>query len=288
MFKRRLLIAGAAGQLGTGIREIFSDSDYELIPLSRSELDITNRDQIRMIFKKYRPTIIVNCAAYNKVEDAEEAAAEAFLQNALGPYWLAKESKFIGAILAHVSTDYVFDGEVGVYAETETPNPLNVYGVSKSAGEQLVMMVNPNNYIIRTSWLFGESAGDKSRNFVKTMLSCAKKDIFIRVVNDQCGCPTYAPDLARKMRELLEKGVGGGIYHVTNSGHCTYYDFAKKIFELAGINIMVNPISTKDSNTKIRRPKSTILENKKLKDLNIPVLRHWSEALSEHLKRINN
>ena len=288
MSRKKLLITGADGQLGTGIQKIFLGSDYELIPLGRPELDIANRDQIRMILKNYRPAIVINCAAYNRVEDAEEEVSTAFLQNAFGPYWLAKESKSIGAVLMHVSTDYVFDGKKEMYVEADLPHPLNVYGASKLSGEQLVLMVNPNNYVIRTSWLFGSSVENKSRNFVTAMLSRVKENFEIRVVNDQQGCPTYAPDLAIQIRALLEKNAPAGIYHITNGGSCAWYDFAQKIFELAGIDVKVEPISTADSGTKILRPKSSILENKKLKDLNIPILRHWSEALSEYLNRINN
>jgi dTDP-4-dehydrorhamnose reductase len=288
MTKEKLLITGADGQLGSGIQEIFSNSDYDLIPLDKLGLDITSQDQIQAVLKKHRPSIIINCAAYNKVEDAEEEIAEAFLQNAFGPYWLSKESKSIGAIFVHISTDYVFDGVVGKYTETDPPNPLNVYGESKLAGERLVLMVNPNSYIIRTSWLFGPSLKDKSRNFVMTMLSRAKENFEIRVVNDQQGSPTYAPDLAIKIRELLEKNAPVGIYHITNSGSCAWYDFAKKIFELAHSDVKVSSITTRESGTKIQRPKSSILENKKLKDLNILILRHWSDALSEYINRIIN
>lgn len=287
MSQEKLLITGADGQLGSGIQGIFSNSDYKLIPLDRSELDITNQNQIQVVLKKYRPRIIINCAAYNKVEDSEEKITEAFLQNAFGPYWLAKESKSIGAILVHISTDYVFDGVVEKYTETDHPNPLNVYGASKLAGEQLVLMANPNSYIIRTSWLFGPSLKNKSRNFVMTMLSRAKENSEIRVVNDQQGSPTYAPDLAIKIRELLEKNAPVGIYHVTNGGSCTWYGFAKKIFELVHSDVKVLPIVTEESGTKIKRPKSSILENKRLENLNISILRPWFEALSEYTKIIN-
>jgi len=288
MLKNKLLITGANGQLGTGMQKAFLDSNYEVIPLGKTDLDITNRGQIKQVLANRQPQIIINCAAYNKVEMAEEDAAEAFTQNTLGPYWLAKEARSVGAILVHVSTDYVFDGEKEKYKEVDCPNPLNVYGESKLAGERLTLMVNPNNYVIRTSWLFGPSMDDKSQNFVMTLLSRAKENFEIRVVNDQRGCPTYAPDLAMKIRELLEKGASGGIYHITSSSPCAWYDFAKKILELAGVSVKVTPITTEESGTKVRRPRSSVLENKKLEDLNIPVLRHWSEALTDYLKIINN
>lgn len=287
MSKKRLLITGAAGQLGTALRKAYLNSDYEVIPLGKKDLDITDREQIIKVFANHRPQIVINCAAYNNVEGAEEEAVEVFKQNAIGPYLLAQEAKIAGAILIHISTDYVFDGEKEKYTESDCPRPLNVYGASKLAGENLVLIASPNNYIIRTSWLFGPSFENKSRNFVMAMLSRAKENSEIRVVNDQFGCPTYAFDLGVKIRELLEKSAPAGIYHLVNSGYCSRYDFAKKIFQLTGREVAVTPITTGESGTKVRRPGSSILVSKKLQEINIPILRAWTEALADYLKIIN-
>lgn len=285
MSTNKILVTGANGQLGSAVQEVFASADCELIPLGRADLDITDHEQVKKVFTSQRPEIIINCAAYNNVEEAEENPSDAFAQNAIGPYWLAKEAKSIGAILVHVSTDYVFDGEKKEYIETDCPNPLSVYGLSKLAGERLVLMVNQDNFVIRTSWLFGSSKESKGRNFVKTMLTLAKADSMIRVVSDQFGCPTYALDLARKMRELLDIGARGGIYHIANGGSCSRYEFAEKIFELAGVDAKIISITTGESGTKARRPASSALKNKRLADLNLMPMRHWSEALSDYLKK---
>ena len=286
MSKDVLLIIGADGQLGTAVQDVFFDSEYQLVPLEQSECDVTNPAQIEEVLDRYHPRIVINCSAYNNVEAASEEVEKAFSVNALGPYWLAKKAKKLGSVLVHVSTDYVFDGKIGTYTEVDQPHPLNVYGLSKLTGESLVLMADPAHCVIRTSWLFGSSIGG-SRNFVTTMLSCAKERREVRVVNDQIGCPTYAPDLARVIRELLFHGVSGGVYHVTNAGFCTRFDFAKKLFELAGVDVILTPIRTEESETRIQRPTSTILESVRLKGTGVSIPRHWSDALGEYIKKMN-
>lgn len=271
-----IVVTGASGQLGTAIRRVFANE--HIIATDRAELDITDREAVLRFVERERPDIIINCAAYNNVEKAGEEIGAAFAVNAHGPFFLAEAAKAIDAVLVHVSTDYVFDGQKGEYTEEDTPNPVNVYGVSKLAGEMLVRAVWEKSIIVRTSWLFGPSTGG-SRNFVTTMLTAAKNNAEIRVVSDQVGCPTYAPDLADAIKGLCERQASAGIYHVINAGACSRYEFAKEIFATAGLSASVVPIATAESGTSVRRPPSSVLRNTKL-----PMLRPWQNALQEYVQ----
>ncbi|MDP2684202.1 MAG: dTDP-4-dehydrorhamnose reductase [bacterium] len=281
-----VLITGGGGQLGNAIRQVFFDFGKDLVFFDKSGLDITNKEEVFKIFDKYKPNIIINCAAYNNVEQAEESIVEAYETNAFGPYLLAKTANEFGAIIVHISTDYVFGGDKDSFAESDCPSPVNVYGASKLAGEQLVRLANENSFIIRTSWLFGKNKNGSEKNFVKTMLEKIKDNKQIKVVEDQIGSPTYASDLAKKIYELLVSGAKPGIYHITNSGHCSWYEFAKKIFATSGIEVEVVPIKTSESGTKIRRPKNSVLENKRLLEIDLPILRDWESALGDYLQEI--
>ncbi|MEK7131171.1 MAG: dTDP-4-dehydrorhamnose reductase, partial [Patescibacteria group bacterium] len=270
-----ILVTGAGGQLGNAVKQIFSGLGEDLVFFDKNDLDITSQEAIFEAFAKYKPNIVINCAAYNKVEQAEENIKEAYENNAFGPYWLAKAADNFGAKIVHISTDYVFAGDKNSYAEADCPGPVNVYGASKLAGEQLVQLANKKSFIIRTSWLFGKNKDGSEKNFVKTMILKAKETKKVQVVEDQVGSPTYANDLAKKLQELLASDAEPGIYHITNSGHCSWYEFAKKIFEFSGVEASVIPIKTNASGTKIIRPGNSALKNSRLKEVKIPVLRNW-------------
>ncbi len=278
----KLLITGAKGQLGTAVEELFC-ADNEVIALDKDGLDVTNRAEVFRVLEIEKPNVIINCAAYNAVEKAGEEIELAYQLNALAPYYLAEASSWVGARLVHVSTDYVFGDQKTRYAETDAPTPLNVYGASKLAGEQLVLLSDPRHIVVRTSWLFGKSRDIGSHNFVTTMLSKGRSQTEVRVVADQMGVPTYAPDLASKIKELLEKNVLGGIYHVTNSGSCSRFEFVQEIYRVSGLSTVVSPISTTESGSRIRRPVSTILENKRILAMGIAPLCSWQDALAEYL-----
>lgn len=281
-----ILLTGANGQLGTAVKRVFLAAGQNLLSFDRDSLDITDKKAISLVFKEYRPEIVINCAAYNQVEQAEENIKEAYANNAFGPYWLARAAADFDAKMIHVSTDYVFAGGKIGFVETDSPRPLNVYGASKLAGEQLVQIANQNSFIIRTSWLFGKNKDGNEKNFVQTMLAKAKEEKQIRVVSDQIGSPTYAGDLAQKIYELLMSDAKPGVYHITNQGHCSWYELAKKIFELAQIEVTVLPIKTEQSGSKIIRPNNSVLENRKLSEINLPLLRAWQEGLEDYIKEV--
>jgi len=282
-----LLITGANGQLGFSITKLFLSFGYKVLPLGKSELDITDRAEVAKTIAAHAPQIIINCAAYNQVELAEENIKAAFAVNASGPFYLAKSADSIGARFVHISTDYVFDGELEFYSETDPARPINAYGASKFAGEQLVQAACPSSIIIRTSWLFGTSSDAGSHNFVKKMLQAAQNREEINMVDDQYGKPTYAGDLALKIKELLEeKNAPSGIYHITNASVCSRYEFAKEIFSLAGLSAKIMPQSTRKSGSKVLRPKFVALENKRLMELGLAPMRPWQEALADYLKEI--
>ncbi|KKR07384.1 MAG: dTDP-4-dehydrorhamnose reductase [Candidatus Peregrinibacteria bacterium GW2011_GWC2_39_14] len=282
----RILITGTHGQLGTALQKELTNQNYEVIALGKSDLDLTKIKQIKTVIEKFCPKVVINCAAYNYVEGAGEDIEKAYCLNTFAPYWLAVTTKKVGGKLIQLSSDYVFDGSKESFRENDTPCPLNIYGMSRLAGERLVHLVAPESIIIRTSRLFGFSDDPQSHNFVKGIIKRANQEGLVSVVTDQIGNPTYAPDLAVAICQLLEKRAVVGIYHITNSGACSWYEFTKKIFEIAHITAPIIPIVTDESGTKISRPSFSVLENFRLIELGITPLRHWSEALAEYLGKL--
>lgn len=279
----KILVTGAKGMLAQEIAKVFSDE--ELLLLSREELDVTDEGAVTKTIKKESPDVIINCAAYTNVEKAEEERIKTMKLNGEAVGNLARAASQADAIFVHFSTDYVFDGRKKEgYKEDDAPeNPVNFYGISKLEGERLILNVaqykarekSLKYYLIRTSWVFG--AGGK--NFVKTITSLSRRLPELRVVDDQIGKPTYAPDLAEAVKALIKKKYPFGIYHLINEGAVTRYDYARKIAELFGLRAAVKPQSTKDSGIKVRRPQYSILLNTKF-----PFLRPWQEALQEYLE----
>ena len=275
----KVLITGAKGMLGQDMVAEFQRRDYEVHAADHKALDITDIQAVRAAITALRPDIVVNCAAYTDVDRAESEPEIATRVNGLGPRNLALACEATGAVLLHISTDYVFDGEKeGPYEIWDTPNPINVYGKSKLWGENYVRSLMHRYFIVRTSWLFGKSG----RNFVTTMLELAKRREPIRVVNDQRGCPTYTVDLARACADLVESGCFG-IYHVTNQGATTLYEFAKEIFRISGVSVRVEPVRTVDFPRPARRPRNSALHSFPLGLDPVCVLKAWQEALREYL-----
>ncbi|MBB5324211.1 dTDP-4-dehydrorhamnose reductase [Anoxybacillus tepidamans] len=276
----KIVVTGANGQLGQELVRQLQQTNFELYSFTKSDLDITNESIVNEVITKIKPDIIINAAAYTKVDQAEIEEETAYLVNAFGQRSLAVAAEKVGAKICYISTDYVFDGNSAIpYREYDQTNPLGVYGKSKLVGEELTKSLCSRYFIVRTAWVYGEFG----QNFVKTMLRLAKEKEEIGVVNDQIGSPTYTVDLAHFIIELVQTEKFG-IYHATNSEACSWYEFAKAIFEESNIKVKVNPITTEQFPRPAARPKYSVLDNFAMKVNGFPMLRHWREALKEFLK----
>jgi dTDP-4-dehydrorhamnose reductase len=242
---------------------------------------------VKQAFSKYKPGIIINTAAYVRVDDCEDEKDKAFSVNALGARNVAVVAQELGARLVHLSTDYVFGGEAELrttpYTEFDTPVPLSIYGKSKLAGENLVRHFCLRHFIVRTSGLFGVAGSmGKGGNFIETMLRLSKERDELRVVNDQIFSPTYTMDLARKIVQLMITDYYG-IFHITNRGACSWYEFTTEILKLADITTPVVPITSDQYLQKARRPRYSVLDNSHLRLLGMDDMRPWQEALKDYL-----
>lgn len=280
---KKLLILGAKGTLGQALIEQFQNS-YEVISWDRENIDVSQYAETREKITALKPDVIINATAINAVDKIEEDVAMFELAkniNGIAVGELAKIAKELGSIFVHYSTDYVFDGEAGrAYVETDSPNPISKYAETKLLGETLTEQYGEKFYIIRLSRLFGKAGTSEmsKRSFVDTMLALATQKEHLDIVNDQTGSPTYAPDLADFTKRLIEENKAYGIYHGTNSGGCTWYEWAKKVFEIRNITIDVSPVSHTQFPRPAKAPKYSILENTKM-----PKQRSWEEALQEYL-----
>ena len=270
----KILILGHKGMLGHELVEEFKN-DHELVLWDREQIDISRKEETIKKVSDLCPDVVINAAAYTAVDEAENNKDLAYKVNSCAVGFLATACKEISALFVHFSTDYVFDGENhNGYKENHPYNPINMYGRSKALGEKMILDISPRYYMIRTSWLFGKNG----KNFVETMLRLAKENKDIKVVNDQFGSPTYAKDLASEVRKLVESQGPFGIYHITNSGSCSWYDFAVKIFELSDLNLKVKQVKSEEFPTPAKRPIYSMLINTKL-----PPIRKWEEALKNYL-----
>lgn len=277
----KILITGSNGMLAKAVIKKF-ETNNELILTDVNELDITNKDSVLNFILLHKPDIIINCAAYTAVDNAESNIELAEKINAEGPKNLAIASKQNDSILVHISTDYVFRGDLEVdkcYVETDDINPVTTYGITKMHGENAISVNCETYYIFRTAWLYGEG-----KNFVRTMIKLGKEKPFVNVVNDQFGSPTYTEDLADIIYQALNKKIEYGIYHATNQGFTTWYDFTKEIFYMAKIECQVNPVSSEEFITPAKRPKNSKLSKNKLlsQGIEIPL---YSDALKRFLEK---
>ncbi|HEY7268960.1 MAG TPA: dTDP-4-dehydrorhamnose reductase [Dehalococcoidia bacterium] len=287
----RIALIGSNGQLGTDIARLWPASNLsrrgdELISLTHADIDVTNPTMVRSVLDGIRPNLVINTAAFHRVDDCEVQPLEAFQVNGLGVKYLAEACRELGAVLMHFSTDYVFDGRrVSPYSEDDPPNPVSAYGTSKTAGEHILRYMLPDNHIlVRSSGLYGVAgASGKGGNFVETMLRLARQGQPIRVVDDQVCAPTYTQDIAETLFVALERHARGTL-HVTNAGQCSWYQFAEEIFNLTGARPDFGPTSSEAFGALARRPAYSVLANNKLRDLGIPQPRHWREALSHYLR----
>ena len=281
----KILITGANGLLGHELSSILKD--HTLILLSHSQLDISDPESVNKQIDSSSPDIIINSAAYTQVDACETNYDLAFKSNAIGPKNLAIKCKQLGIPLIHISTDYVFEGNEkknSPLVEDDKLGPKTVYGKTKLEGEKMVQENCEKYFILRTAWLYGEG-----KNFVKTMLSLSKKNNELKVVNDQIGSPTYAKDLAKAIKEIIEKKSDKyGIYHVTNKGEVSWYEFAKKIFEIKNIEIKVNPCTSEEFPRPAPRPHYSVLSNQKWIDAGFTPMRDYEEALNEYLDSLKD
>jgi len=274
----KVLVLGARGMLGQDLTKILAP-EYEVIPWDLAEMDITREKETAEKITKVRPRVIINCAAYTNVDQCETHREQAFLVNAEGTKHVALASNKVQARLVHLSTDYVFDGTASTpYRETDSPNPMSVYGQSKLQGEIYIGQIGGDHLIIRTAWLYGR----RGRNFVEAILAQAAEGKPIRVVNDQKGSPTFTGDLSQAIKRVLP-AKEQGIFHLTNSGSCTWFDFALRILEEGGFQgTEVRPISSEELGRPARRPAYSILDNSRYERVSGQKMRCWQEALKEY------
>ena len=305
---RTVVVIGSSGQLGSDLVRELGEPDrivreqdsrpgneqsspipasapqrFHAVPLSHRELEICDLAGTREILTRFRPDAVINTAAYHRVDDCEDHESKAFDTNAVAVLNLGRICNDLDALLVHVSTDYVFGGDgnrTSPYTEDAPPSPLNVYGASKLAGENLLRGECRRHLIVRTSGLYG-LAGE--RNFVAIMLGLAGKGRPIRVVDDQRLGPTFTAHLARKMVQLLAAGARGTV-HVTNRGECTWNEFARRLFELTGLTPDLTPVTSQEFGARATRPAYSVLANEALVRAGLDPMPHWSEGLADYLE----
>ncbi len=279
----RCVLIGAAGQLGVDLVRTF-DLAGEVIPLTRADLDVLDASRVSALLDELRPTHVVNASAYNRVDAAEADPAPAFAVNATAVEHLARACQRLGATLVHFSTDYVFDGRRRApYSERDLPNPINRYGESKALGERLAQAACERVLVVRVCGLFGVArATGNGTNFVETMLRMAEAGRPLRVVNDQVLTPSYTLEMARKVWRLLPKAAPG-IYHLTNAGQTSWYDFTREIFRLSGLQPDLVPVTAAEFGARAPRPAYSVLAHEALAALDEDDLRPWGDALAAYL-----
>lgn len=276
----KFLVTGVNGQLGYDVkRELLKRGYMDICSPTRDELDITNESDVSRVVLEYQPDVIVHCAAYTAVDKAEEEKELCYDVNVNGTSYLVKNASLVGAKFIYISTDYVFDGtKDGIYEVDDISNPINYYGETKWLGEQVVREY-PNHIITRISWVFGING----KNFIRTMLRLAETKKELGVVSDQVGSPTYTEDLAKLLVDMALSDKTG-TYHATNEGYCSWNEFAKYIFEVNDIEMVVNEVLTKDYKTVAKRPLNSKLNKSKLEDNGFERLPDWKDAVKRYSK----
>ncbi len=271
----KILVTGANGQLGRELAEILPELKHETTAVTRDELDITAPESLEKAIGDYAPELVINAAAYTNVDGCESETDLAYAVNALGPRNLVQSCERLGCELLHVSTNYVFDGEEErPYELFDPPRPISAYGRTKLAGEEYVKHLSNRWYIVRTAGVYG-----RGHNFVRTMLRVGKERDVLKVKDDEFVSPTYARDLAKGIAQIVEGG-NYGLYHLTNAGSCSWYEFTREIFRLAGIETELLPIPASEYPLPAARPTNGVLSS-----LGSLELRHWREALADYLEK---
>jgi len=283
----KVLVIGANGQLGNEIRVLAKDyPDFKFIYTDIDELDITDPYKVELFCVLNKPHVIINCAAYTAVDKAESDSSLAYLINATAVENLSRSASVIDALLIHISTDYVYDGKTWIpYIETDQTNPQSVYGTSKLAGEEAVLNYAEKGIILRTSWLYSAFGN----NFLKTMIKYGTERDELRVVFDQVGTPTYARDLAKAILDIIPLSTqqsGVNLFHYSNEGVTSWFDFAQTIIIFSGIKCQVKPILTKDYPVSAVRPCFSVLNKSKIKETFNLTIPYWSDSVKECIPRL--
>jgi len=280
------LITGASGQLGLALQEELIKKGIEFVAAKSSEVDITKPLIVNQVVDLIKPSVIINAAAWTDVDGAESNKSAAYSVNSFGPQNLAIAASNVGAQLVQISTDYVFSGEATKpWNENAVHRPKSVYGSTKSGGESFVLTTLPStSYVVRTAWLYSADG----KNFAKTMINLAINSVSeVKVVNDQLGQPTFAGDLAKQIVDLVLSGAPAGIYHGTNSGQATWFEFAQEIFKLAGTDVSrVKPVSTSEFPRPAKRPAYSVLGHEAWANTTVPTMRDWRIALADAMPAI--
>jgi dTDP-4-dehydrorhamnose reductase len=281
----RIALIGAKGQLGSDLVKVLQPS-HDLIPLTRADVEVTSPESVEAMLRTHQPELVMNMAAFHKVDVCEEEVEQTFAVNTYGARILALACRAHNAVLLHMSTDYVFGGDKTrstPYVETDAPAPINAYGISKLAGEFFVRYLMDHYYILRVCGLYGVagSAG-KGGNFVELMLRLAHEGKPIKVVDDQRLTPTYTVDVAHQIASLIETGHYG-LYHTTSQGDCTWYEFAAEIFRQSGLTTHLGRAKTGDFGEKATRPAYSVLDNRALQAIGLDQMRPWQDALAAYL-----
>jgi dTDP-4-dehydrorhamnose reductase len=270
-----ILITGSKGQLGRELPEILLDRGHEVVALSRRDLDVSDPTAVDQRIEGNPPELVINTAAFTNVDACEAEGQLGYLINALGPRNLAQSCERVGCELLHVSTNYVFDGRSDrPYEPFDPPHPISAYGRTKLAGEEYVKHLSKRWYVVRSAGVYGEG-----HNFVRTMLRVAREREVLKVKDDEFISPTHARDLAEGIADVVETGLYG-LYHLTNSGSCSWYEFSREIFSICGIEVEVVPVSSSEYPLPAPRPANGVLSS-----LGSPPLRHWREALADYLEK---
>jgi dTDP-4-dehydrorhamnose reductase len=280
-----VVVIGAEGQVGRDTCEEFERQGDVVLRLTHGQMEIASPDSVEAVLSSIKPDVIVNTAAFHQVEHCEQDPAKAFAINASGPRNVAKTAAGLKALVIHVSTDYVFDGEQKrPYLESDLPQPLNVYGNSKLAGEYFVRSLSPRHFVLRTSALYGKNPcrAKGGLNFVELMRKLARESKPIKVVDSEFVTPTCTTDLARQIVRL-SRCENYGLYHATAEGSCSWYEFASEIFALTDTPVAMKAANPADFPSKVRRPAYSVLENAGLKSIGANVFRPWQDGLKEYL-----
>lgn len=276
-----ILVTGSTGQLGSDVVKELLKRGYSTLSPNRSEFNLCSEDSIRNYILNSNCEAIVHCAAYTQVDKAEDEKDLCIKINATATKHIVKCAKILDIPMIYISTDYVFDGtKDGEYTENDETNPINIYGESKLAGEKYVQEILDKYYIVRTSWVFNING----KNFIETMLRLSKANNQLSIVNDQIGSPTYTKDLSRLLVDMLETSKYG-LYHATNEGYCSWYEFADTIFKLANINIDIRAINSNEYASRAKRPLNSKLSKDKLIEYGFKPLPNWEDALKDYLIR---
>jgi len=282
----KIAVTGANGQLGTDVVGAFRDNGDEVVALTHEDIEVSNPESVTNGLRELRPDMVVNTAAMHHVENCEREPERAYAANALGPRNLAIAAREIDAVLFHVSTDYVFDGaKKSPYVEEEAPRPLNVYGITKLAGEYFVRSLLERHFVLRTSALYGHAPcrAKGGRNFVDLMLHLAKERGEVKVVDSEVVSPTSTRTLARQI-VALSRCDSYGLFHATAEGSCSWYEFAREIFALTNTRVNLRVASPSEFPAKVPRPTYSVLENQGLKKHGVNCFRPWQEDLAQYLE----